>query len=168
MTGSFSSSGAAYRLAEEEQRRGHMTVNRVGMQPMEGPNAALTPTIKIQSACWLTDPRAPRCQLAAVKMTERRQKSGKGGGRYTPRREGQMRRILNPREGRIITSTSRLEVWRAQRYFSPTEGPDSRRPHASLSALLGWTLSVPSRMATDGFAGDARGREEPGSAHTCR
>lgn len=63
---------------------------------MEGPNAALTPTIKIQSACWLTDPRAPRCQLAAVKMTELRQKSGKGRGTVHPEAGGADETDLEP------------------------------------------------------------------------
>lgn len=44
--------------------------------------------------------------------------------------------ILNPRKDCIITSTSPLEVWWDQQYFTLTEGPDSRRPHTDLSALL--------------------------------
>lgn len=43
--------------------------------------------------------------------------------------------ILNPHKDWITTSTSPLEVCCDQQYFTPTEGPDSRRPCTSLTPV---------------------------------
>lgn len=44
--------------------------------------------------------------------------------------------ILNPHKDWITTSTSPLQVCCDQQYFTPTEGPDSRRPYTSLTPVL--------------------------------